>query len=170
MASGAVGAMSVSKLGLVKHTYLGAVMAVMEQLCWSTAKNAKGIAAACAFGVLASGAGAGTGQLLQQLAVAGGIGRGQVGAMMSNMNTVVKVPGPLIFATLFGKLGQNAPFRLAALLILASVGIYSTVDKTPVDMAALAKKAAEKKADDAKPAGADGGRRTERAPATVQAP
>lgn len=123
MLQGHASGVTMRTFGLVKHTYIALLLAICEQFCWSVATGAKGLALACMCGVLGNTYANGITHMLAQTGErALGIGRGQLQAMLSNMNTVVKIPGPLLFATVFRKFGQPAPFRLAATL-LACAGL-----------------------------------------------
>lgn len=126
MLQGYASASTMKNFGLVKHTYLATLMAIGEQLAWSVTSSAKGIVLACIFGILGNTYAAGINHMLARTGErALGIGRGQLNAMFANMHTIVKIPGPLLFATLFGKFGQAAPFRLAATLLTLSGLIFT---------------------------------------------
>ena len=85
--------------------------------------------------------------MLTTLAVRQGMGRGQIAASLANMTTLSKVVAPLVFAKLFGRFGQRAPFYTAAMFLLAAEALFSSGEGTRAAKAtmALEKKMTEEK-------------------------
>ena len=61
------------------------------------------------------------------------MGKGEVAGMISSMQKVAGMIGPVMFATMYAKFGQKTPFAVAAASIVVAQLIHSTdvVNHTP---------------------------------------
>jgi hypothetical protein len=121
---GIMGRKMVTKFGSINATFVSYASAIGALLTYSAATRAAHIPIAQVFSVFEGGSGIDS--MLTTMAVRRGMGRGEIAASLANQTTLTKVLVPMIYASLFGRFGQKAPFRLAALFVVLAALLFRT--------------------------------------------
>jgi DHA1 family tetracycline resistance protein-like MFS transporter len=126
------------RLGAAAHTHLCHLLAACGNAGWAFARSFPHVLGAMACEMVGNARTHATRATLTSHGIAAGLGRGEVAAGIAQMANLTKVFGPLTFALLFARLGQRAPFFLAAGMIAAAEALLLSIARADFELESAA--------------------------------
>eukprot|EP00041_Stephanoeca_diplocostata_P013071 m.225362 g.225362 ORF g.225362 m.225362 type:complete len:492 (-) comp19205_c0_seq2:500-1975(-) len=117
MAQGVLAKKLLTACGGAVFTHVSVAAAVSALLAWGLATRPAAVGLALSLESIGNSRTHYIVAVLTELAIRRGMGKGEIAAAISSMSTLTKILAPVVFARLYAKFGQRAPFLLGAVVL-----------------------------------------------------